>query len=120
MFDKLKAGRAPSRNDIETLDELGVTLHPQTMELVHDATALQHAFGSNGAFNVDWIRLRLQVRHQRHLCKLASHWVCIDSMHGWFAVRFRSRSGLDRIGHASISVGLSDNRPDGFFGSVVV
>lgn len=50
MFNKLKEGKAPSRRDVEAFSEFGIDLHPQTLEFVHDSTALERAFGGNGEY----------------------------------------------------------------------
>lgn len=48
MFNKLQAGKAPSRLDIEAFSDFGIEMHPETLELVHDSKALERAFGGNG------------------------------------------------------------------------
>lgn len=51
MFNQWKGlnkGNAPEREDIVSWADVGVELHPDTVELVHDSQALERAFGGNG------------------------------------------------------------------------
>lgn len=47
----LNKGNAPEREDIVPWDQVGVDLHPETIDLVHDSAALERAFGGNGTLD---------------------------------------------------------------------
>jgi hypothetical protein len=51
MLDQWKGlnkGTAPEREDIIAWEKTGVALHPETIDLVHDPSALERSFGGNG------------------------------------------------------------------------
>lgn len=51
MLDQWKGlnkGNAPEREDIVAWEQVGVEIHPETVDLVHDSAALERAFGGNG------------------------------------------------------------------------
>lgn len=50
-FDKfrgLSKGHAPDRKSIQSVEDFGVNLHPETLAYVHDSEALERSFGGSG------------------------------------------------------------------------